>query len=41
VKAVPADSVPSVFHTLYNQAWFVGFALAFALYLLFRKLSNR
>jgi len=36
---LPAASVPSFFHTLYNQAWFVGFALAFALHLLFRKLS--
>lgn len=35
-----ADSVPAIFHTLYNQAWFVGFALALALYLLFRKLSK-
>lgn len=40
VKAVPADSVPAFFHTLYNQAWFVGFALAFGLYVLFRKLSK-
>ncbi len=38
--AVPADSVPAFFHTLYNQAWFVGFALAFGLTLLFRKLSK-
>ncbi len=37
----PAASVPAFFHALYNQAWFVGFALAFGLYLLFRKLSNR
>ena len=37
VKAVPAGSVPAAFHTLYNQAWFVGFALAFGLYLAFRK----
>ena len=39
VNAVPATSVPHFFVTLYNQAWFVGFALSFALYLLFRKLS--
>ncbi|MBC8009552.1 MAG: NCS1 family nucleobase:cation symporter-1 [Burkholderiales bacterium] len=36
----PADSMPAIFHTLYNQAWFIGFALAFGLYLLFRKLSK-
>lgn len=27
VNVVPADAVPAFFHTLYNQAWFVGFAL--------------
>ena len=41
IKAVPADSVPHFFVTLYNQAWFVGFALAFGLYLLFRKLAPK
>lgn len=40
VGAVPSASVPAFFHTLYNQAWFVGFALAFGLHLLFRKLSK-
>lgn len=40
IGAIPAESVPSIFHTLYKQAWFVGFALAFALHLLFRKLSK-
>ncbi len=30
-------SVPKFFALLYPQAWFVGFALAFGLYLLFRK----
>jgi nucleobase:cation symporter-1, NCS1 family len=36
----PPASVPAFFHTLFNQAWFVGFALAFGLYLLFRKLGT-
>ncbi len=40
VGVVPTASVPSFFHTLYHQAWFVGFALAFGLTLLFRKLSK-
>jgi NCS1 family nucleobase:cation symporter-1 len=40
IGAIPAESLPAIFHTLYNQAWFVGFALAFALHLLFRKLSK-
>jgi len=40
VKIIPAASVPGFFHTLYNQAWFFGFALAFGLHLLFRKLSK-
>ncbi|MDF3057203.1 MAG: nitrate reductase [Rariglobus sp.] len=37
----PAASMPAFFLTLYNQAWFVGFALAFGLYLLFRKLGSK
>lgn len=40
-RLIPADSVPAFFHTLYNQAWFIGFALAFGLTLLFRRLSVR
>jgi NCS1 family nucleobase:cation symporter-1 len=36
----PAASLPAIFHTLYNQAWFIGFALAFGLHLTFRKLAN-
>ena len=32
-------NVPAFFTLLYPQAWFVGFGLAFGLYLLFRKLS--
>ena len=36
----PAASIPGLFHALYNQAWFVGFALAFGLYLLFRRLGG-
>lgn len=39
-ERVPPASVPAFFHTLYNQAWFVGFALAFGLYLLFRRLGS-
>ena len=36
----PATSIPGFFHAIYGQAWFVGFALAFGLYLLFRKLPK-
>ncbi|HEY9249212.1 MAG TPA: NCS1 family nucleobase:cation symporter-1 [Rariglobus sp.] len=39
-ETFPAASLPAFFHALYNQAWFVGFALAFGLYILFRKLSK-
>ncbi len=35
----PPARIPVVFHTLYNQAWFIGFALAFGLYIAFRKLA--
>jgi nucleobase:cation symporter-1, NCS1 family len=38
VGAVPADSVYPFFRAVYPQAWFVGFALAFVLYLGFRRL---
>ena len=38
-KLFPRESIPAIFHTLYNQAWFLGFALAFLLYILFRKLA--
>ena len=41
IQAIPSASVPHVFVTLYHQAWFVGFALSFGLYLLFRKLSAK
>lgn len=40
VKLLDAKVMPAIFTTLYQQAWFVGFALAFVLYLIFRKLSN-
>lgn len=40
VGAIDGASVPAFFHALYRQAWFVGFALAFGLHLLFRKLSK-
>ena len=36
VKLLPANSVPSFLVRLYDYAWFVGFAIAFALYLLLR-----
>jgi nucleobase:cation symporter-1, NCS1 family len=41
VGAVEKGSVGPFFMTLYNQAWFVGFALGFGLYLLLRKLAPR
>jgi NCS1 family nucleobase:cation symporter-1 len=39
VKAIDPDSISGIFKTLYQQAWFVGFALAFVLYLVFRKIA--
>jgi NCS1 family nucleobase:cation symporter-1 len=39
IKAIDGASVPDALEALYQQAWFVGFALAFLLYLVFRKLS--
>ncbi len=40
IQAIPADSVPGFFVELYHYAWFVGFGLAFGLYLLLRKMTN-
>jgi NCS1 family nucleobase:cation symporter-1 len=41
VHLVPADRVPGFFHVIYHQAWFVGFALAFGLYVAFRRAGWR
>ena len=38
VKLVDATSVPAFFVRLYDYAWFVGFAIAFGMYLAFRRL---
>ena len=37
VDLVPAQSVPAALAHLYNYAWFVGFAVAFAIYLPLRR----
>ena len=39
VNVLPGDSVLMFWQTLYNYAWFVGFGLAFALYLILKKLA--
>lgn len=39
VGVIDGAALPGVFHLIYNQAWFVGFALAFGLYWLFRRMS--
>jgi len=41
VKALSADSVPPILAQLYNYAWFIGFALAFVIYLALRKLAPK
>lgn len=41
VNAVAAASVPKFFLHVYDYAWFAGFAIAFAAYLLFRSLAPR
>jgi NCS1 family nucleobase:cation symporter-1 len=40
IKVIPATAVPSSLVDLYNYAWFVGFALAFLIYLVLRKLAR-
>ncbi|MDQ2918617.1 MAG: NCS1 family nucleobase:cation symporter-1 [Verrucomicrobiota bacterium] len=41
VKLIGADSVPDFLVTLYSYAWFVGFAIAFGIYLALRALSPK
>jgi len=39
IKAIPATRVPALLVSLYSYSWFVGFAIAFVVYLLLRKLA--
>jgi NCS1 family nucleobase:cation symporter-1 len=39
IKVVPKENVAPLFISLYNYAWFVGFFVAFVVYLVARKLS--
>jgi NCS1 family nucleobase:cation symporter-1 len=41
VKVLPSGSVPSFLAHLYDYAWFVGFALAFVIYLALRRLAPK
>lgn len=41
IKVLNATQVPSFLLALYNYAWFVGFALAFGLYLVLRRIWPR
>ena len=38
VKALPKDSLPAFLTDLYHYAWFIGFGVAFAVYVILRKL---
>ena len=40
VKVLPADAVPGSLAHLYNYAWFVGFGIAFAAFLVGRRLVS-
>jgi len=41
INAVPAASIPAALRELYNYAWFIGFAVAFAVYLPLRKFAPK
>jgi NCS1 family nucleobase:cation symporter-1 len=41
IKVLSAESIPAALAHLYNYAWFVGFAVAFVVYLIGRKLAPR
>ena len=40
VKLLPPGKVPAFLVTSYNYAWFIGFAVAFLIYLVLRRLSS-
>jgi nucleobase:cation symporter-1, NCS1 family len=41
INALSAASIPASLAHLYNYAWFIGFAVAFTVYLALRKLSSK
>jgi nucleobase:cation symporter-1, NCS1 family len=41
IKVLSPDVVPAFLVTSYNYAWFIGFALAFIFYIIFRRLSAK
>ena len=40
INAASAKNIPPIFQQIYHYAWFVGFAIAFVLYLIGRKISG-
>jgi NCS1 family nucleobase:cation symporter-1 len=40
IKVLSAESMPAALVDLYNYAWFIGFALAFVIYLALRKVAG-
>jgi NCS1 family nucleobase:cation symporter-1 len=41
INALSAESIPTSLAQLYNYAWFIGFTVAFAIYLALRKLAPK
>jgi len=41
LKVLSAERIPASLAHLYNYAWFIGFAVAFTVYLALRKLAPR
>ena len=41
IKVLSAESIPASLAHLYNYAWFIGFAVAFTVYLTLRKLAPK
>jgi NCS1 family nucleobase:cation symporter-1 len=39
IKALSAESIPAALTHLYDYAWFIGFAVAFVVYLIGRNLA--
>jgi NCS1 family nucleobase:cation symporter-1 len=41
INALSAESIPTSLAQLYNYAWFIGFAVAFAVYLVLRRIAPK
>jgi NCS1 family nucleobase:cation symporter-1 len=41
INALSAESIPTSLAQLYNYAWFIGFTVAFTVYLVLRRIAPK